>query len=101
MSTSSPTPSVSPSCARCMADDRSGHDQRRGRSEATRRRPSSRTTIATDIPGLRLVALTSEDADTFYASLPIARWTTRPCHHSGSSGQTASSRAASISRLRP
>jgi ribosomal-protein-serine acetyltransferase len=49
-----------------MADDHSGHDQQRGRLEATRRIPAPRTTIATDIPNLRLVALTPEDADAYY-----------------------------------
>lgn len=73
MSTSSPTPSVSPSCARCLADGRSGHDQRRGGPEATLRIASSRTAIATDIPDLLLVALAPEDADAYYALVDRSR----------------------------
>jgi ribosomal-protein-serine acetyltransferase len=56
-----------------MANDRAGHDQWRGKPAATRRIPSSRTTIATDIPELRLVALTPEDADAYYALVDRTR----------------------------
>jgi len=49
-----------------MADDRSGHDQQRGMPEATQRIPSPRTTLATDIPDLRLVALSPHDAEAYY-----------------------------------
>jgi hypothetical protein len=55
------------------------------------------------IPGLELsiayyteiVALSPEDTDAYFDL--VDRWTTRRCHHSGSSGQAASSRAASRS----
>ena len=49
-----------------MADDRSGHDQQRVRPEATHHLPSPWTTIATDIPDLRLVALSPDDAEAHY-----------------------------------
>jgi ribosomal-protein-serine acetyltransferase len=49
-----------------MADQRSGHDQQRGRPESTHRIPSPRTTIATDISNLRLVALSPNDTDAYY-----------------------------------
>src|SRR5215208_4672754 len=66
MSMSSRTRSGSPRCARCMADDRSGHDQQRGMPEATQLIPSPRSTLATDIPDLRLVALSPHDAEAYY-----------------------------------
>jgi len=49
-----------------MADQRSGHDQRSGGPEATPRIAPSRTTIVTDMPNLRLMALCPEDADAYY-----------------------------------
>ena len=50
-----------------MSDHCSVQDQQRGRPEAEHQILSPRTTIATDIPNLRLVALRPEDADAYYA----------------------------------
>ena len=49
-----------------MADDRSGRDQTWRRPDATDRNPSPRTTIATDISNLQLVALSQNDAAAYY-----------------------------------
>lgn len=66
MSTWFPAPSGSPSFARCMAEDHAVQEQQSGRPEAAHRISSPRTTIATDIPTLRLVALSPDDADAYY-----------------------------------